>query len=165
VDEAGLLCAFCDELVVAADPELLEGDDVVAAWSACCGLVAGVRVVRGAVPRLRVCRVGDPVCDGLEALLALVGDDPEAPVRARGREGGELDEARRRGGTRTGGRTHQQLSERTLRLCGGSALSMARVDGSERADEEDEAPLVRRPPPRCSLDTSHRATASVCTEP
>lgn len=80
VDESRLLRPLCDVFVVASDPQLLQRDDIVPLADLAC-LLDSARSSLGAVRRgcdwrARVC---DPVCDGVDALPALVCDEPQSP--------------------------------------------------------------------------------------
>lgn len=63
VAHACVLCPVCDEVKVCPDPDFLQGDDIE-----CC-----------------VVRVCDPVCDGCDALSALVCEEPQSPARVKRR--------------------------------------------------------------------------------
>lgn len=77
---SGFLCALGDEIKVGADPNLLEGDDIesVGVVRLAERVSAGRRVERVALAA--VGRVRDPVCDGCDALCALVRDEPQSPA-------------------------------------------------------------------------------------
>lgn len=74
VGHACVLCPVCDEVKVCPDPDFLQGDDI----------------------ELCVVRVCDPVCDGCDALSALVGEEPQSPKEGGG-GGGQWE-----GGTTVG---------------------------------------------------------------